>query len=133
MYRKSYTGLVVSMCIFFALVMIIPFLPGADVQVSMRLILLVTAWYMAALTLHVWRTEQVYWYNGISFEEAEAAGSERRKEFAWKHVKMFGMVALILTAVSCGTYLLGWSAWIDFFVGMAGIIVAACCTIPFKL
>lgn len=133
MYRKSYTGFVVSLVIFLAAAVGVPFLPGMDGYLAMRLIMLVTAWYMAGLTFHVWRTEQVYWYNGTTFEEAEVAGSERRKAFAWKHVRVFGMLALMLTVLSCGTYLLGLSAWIDFAVGMIGLVVAACMTIPFKL
>lgn len=133
MYKKSYTGFVVSLMIFLAMVLCVPFLPGMQSSLAMRLIMLVTTWYMAGLTLHVWRTEQVYWYNGTTFEEAEAAGSERRKQFAWKHAKVFGMLALCVTVFAALMHLLGISAWIDFAVGMVGMIVAACRTIPFKL
>ena len=43
------------------------------------------------------------------------------------------MAALLMTLLSCGMQLLGVSGWIDFAVGMVGLIVAACRTIPFKL
>jgi len=133
MYKKSYTGLVVSLVIFLALAVGISFLPGMDGYLAMRLIMRLMVWYMAALSFQVWRTEQVYWYNGTTFEDAEAAGSERRKEFAWRHFRIFGMFALLMTVLSCAAQLLGWSAWIDFTVGTVGICVAACMTIPIKL
>jgi len=133
MYKKSYTGFVVGLLAYLAGLGGICFLPVKDEAVLMRLIMLVTSWYMAWLSFHVWRTEQIYWYNGTTFEAAEAAGSERRKEFAWRHFRIFGRFALMMTAVSCVTFLLGWSAWIDFTFGTVGLIVAAFCTMPIKL
>ena len=133
MYRKSYKGFVAGLIVFLALMVGIILIPAEDESLFMRLVMLLVAWYMAWLSFHVWRTEQVYWYNGTTFEEAEAAGSERRKEFAWRHFRIFGMFALLMTLLSCGMQLLGWSAWIDFTVGTVGICVASFMTIPIKL
>ena len=133
MYKKSYKGFVWWLVAFLAGMAVICFLPVKDENVIMRLIILLMSWYMAGLAFYIWRTEQIYWYNGTSFEDAEAAGSERRKEFAWKHFRIFGRFALLVTAVSCATYLLGWSSWIDFTVGTVGLIVATFCTMPIKL
>ena len=133
MYRKSYKGFVAGLIIFLALMVGIILLPAENEYLPMRLTMLLVVWYMAALSFHVWRTEQIYWYNGTDFEAAEAAGSERRKAFAWRHFRVFGVFALIMTALSCGMQLLGWSAWIDFTVGTVGICVAGFMTIPIKL
>lgn len=133
MYKKSYKGFVAGLLVYLALLLGIAFLPAADEQLAMRLIMLLTAWYMAALSFQVWRTEQIYWYNGTTFEEAEAAGSECRKEFAWRHFRIFGWFALIQTATALAMLLLGWSAWIDFAVGTVGVCVACFMTIPIKL
>ena len=133
MYKKSYTGFVLGMIVYLAFMLGIAFVPGVGAQLAMRLIMLLTAWFMAILTFYIWRTERVYLYNGTSFEEAEAADSERRKTFAWKHLRVFGMFALIQTVLACAMHLLGWSAWIDFTIGAIGIVIAACITIPFKL
>lgn len=133
MKKKSYTGFVLGMLVYVAALMSIAFIPKSDEQTVMRLVMLLTAWYMAWLSFHVWRTEQIYWYNGTTYEEAEAAGSERRKEFAWKHFRRFGMFALCQTVLSCGLYLLGGSAWIDFAFGAVGLVVTACSTIAIKL
>ncbi len=133
MYKKSYTGFVLGLIVYLAFMLGIAFVPGVGAQLAMRLTMLLTAWFMAILTFYIWRTERVYLYNGTSFEEAEAADSERRKTFAWKHLRVFGMFALIQTVLACAMHLLGWSAWIDFTIGAIGIVIAACITIPFKL
>ena len=133
MQKKSYKGFVVGLLVYLALLLGIAFIPAVDEQLPMRLVMLLTAWYMAALSFQVWLTEQVYWYNGTTFEAAEAAGSQRRKAFAWRHFRIFGRFALIQTAVALAMVLLGWSAWIDFTVGTVGLCVACFMTIPIKL
>ena len=133
MKKKSYTGFVLGLLGYVAALLLIALIPKADEQSYMRLIMLVTVWYMAWLSFHVWRTEQVYWYNGTSYEEAVAAGRERRKEFARKHLVIMGGLALLMTAASCVTMLLNLSAWIDFSLGTVGLIVASIRTVPIKL
>ena len=133
MYKKSYTGFIVWLLAFLGGMAAICFCPVEDESVLVRLIILLMSWFVAGLAFYVWRTEQIYWYNGTSFEEAEAAGSQRRKVFAWKHFRIFGLFALMMTALSCATYLLGWSFWIDFICGGVGMVVAAFCTMPIKL
>lgn len=133
MKKKSYAAFVLGLLGYAAALLAISFIPKADAQIVMRLIMLLMVWYMAWLSFHVWRTEQIYWYNGTTYEEAEAAGSERRKEFAWKHFRLFGMFALVQTVLSCGMYLLGWSVWIDFALGAVGLTGTAISTIRIKL
>ena len=133
MYKKSYKGFVIGLIAYVGLLLGLALIPGMDDQLAMRLIMLLTVWYMAALSFQVWLTEQIYWYNGTTFEDAVAAGSERRKEFAWRHFRIFGRFALIQTALALVMCLLGWSAWIDFAVGTVGLCVACFMTIPIKL
>ena len=133
MYKKSYTGFILWMVGFVAALLAICFLPVEDEQVLKRLILLLMAWSVTGMAFIIWKTESVYWYNGTTFEEAEAAGSERRKAFAWKHLKIFGVYALAASVLSALMQLLGWSAWIDFTLATLGLVVAACMTIPLKL
>ena len=133
MYKKSYTGFILWMVGYVAALLAICFIPVEDEQVLMRLILLLMAWSVTGMAFIIWKTESVYWYNGTTFEEAEAAGSERRKAFAWKHLKIFGVYALAASVLSALMQLLGWSAWIDFTLATLGLVVAACMTIPLKL
>ena len=131
--KKSYTGFILSLIAYLVLMAGICFLPSEDFNLPLRLVMLLTTWYLAALAFYIWRTERVYLYNGTTYEDAVAAGSERRKAFAWRHFRLFGMFALVQTVLSCAMYLLGWSAWIDFTAGTVGICVACFMTIPIKL
>ena len=133
MRKKSYKGFVLSLLIYLALILAASLIPAADESLPIRLVMLLTAWYMAALTFYIWRTERIYLYNGTTYEEADAAGSERRKAFAWRHFRVFGIFALLMTVLSCGMQLLGWSAWIDFTLGTVGLCAACFMTIPIKL
>lgn len=131
--KKSYTGFILWLMIFVAAMLCVSLIPTEDWQLLMRLIILLMAWGIAALAFIIWRTEQVYWYNGITYEEAEAAGSERRKDYAWRHLKVFGIYALSISVFVWVIQMLGASAWIDFTIGTVGLIVAGCCTMPIKL
>ena len=133
MLKKSYAGFVGWLLGFVAGMLAVCFYPWPDEQMLIRLLMLLMAWYMAGLSFHVWRTEQIYWYNGTSYEEAEAAGQERRKVFAWQHFRLFGAFALLQTVVCCTMMLLGWSAWIDFTFATVGLIVTVFRTVPIKL
>lgn len=131
--KKSYKGFVWWMIGFLAAIFAVAFIPAQDEMMPMRLIMLVMAWGVASMAFLIWKTESVYWYNGTSYEDAVAAGQERRKEFAWRHLVIFLRFALMATAVSCLTLLLGWSAWIDFAFAIVGLCVACCMTVPIKL
>ena len=133
MLKKSYKGFAVWLIAFIAAMLALGLISTQDTALLMRLILLLMAWGIAALAFIIWRTEQVYWCNGTSYEEAEAAGSERRKEFAWKHLRLFGGYALGLSVFIWVMHMLGVSAWVDFTVGTVGLIATSCCTMPIKL
>ena len=133
MYKKSYKGFVLSLLIYLVLIFTVSFIPAADESQPIRLVMLLTAWYMAGLTFYIWRTERIYLYNGTTYEEADAAGSERRKAFAWRHFRIFGTFALLMTLLSCGMQLLGWPVWSDFTLGTVGLCAACFMTIPIKL
>ena len=93
----------------------------------------VTAADVALLTFVVWRTEQIYWFNGTEYKAAVEAGSERRKDFAWRHFRIFGWYALAQVVFCCAMHLLGWPWWIDIIVFCAGLCAAAFATMPIKL
>ncbi|MGN0754804.1 MAG: hypothetical protein ACI4ME_10115 [Aristaeellaceae bacterium] len=131
--KKSYTGFMLWLIGFAAAMLCVSLIPTADWQLMMRLIILLMGWGIAMLAFIIWRTERVYWYNGVSYEEAEAAGAERRRAYAWRHLKVFGVYALGISVFVWVMQMLGASAWIDFTVGTIGLIVAGCCTMPIKL
>ena len=133
MLKKSYKGFAAWLIAFIAATLALGLISTQDTALLMRLILLLMAWGIAVLAFIIWRTEQVYWCNGTSYEEAEAAGSERRKAFAWKHLRLFGGYALGLSVFIWVMHMLGVSVWVDFTVGTVGLIATSCCTMPIKL
>jgi len=131
--KKSYKGFVLWMIGYVAALLALAIIPAVDEGLVMRYTMMVTVWAVAGMAFIIWRTESVYWYNGTTFEDAVAAGSERRKEFARRHLAIFVRFALMMTAVSVVMMLLGWSAWIDFAFGTVGLCVAGFMTVPIKL
>lgn len=63
---------------------------------------------LAALFVMIWKGEYVYWINGgPDFDQAKAAGSERRRAYAWLHLRAMllgGLAALVVLAAEycCG-------------------------------
>ena len=87
--KKSYRGFVLWMLGFLAGLAGMMFLPVEDGSLLTRAVIVYTAAAVALLAWIIWRTERIYWYNGTEYEDAVAAGSERRKRFAWQHFRIF--------------------------------------------
>ena len=134
MYRKTYKGLIIGVLVYTVLVIALPLmLPNLEGGSATRLIMCLTALGMAALTYAVWRTECVYWYNNTPFEDAEKAGSERRKAFALCHFRLFGTFAAAAVLYTCAAWLLGLPWWVDMTLVGGGLIVCAFWSMKYKL
>ena len=132
-YKKSYRGLILWLLGYMAVSFSPILLPKGDGELMTRLILAVTGVAIVGLMVIILRTESVYWINGVTFEQAREAGSERRRAFAAAHVKpfaRFGVGYLLFSAImhACGA-----SIWIDIAVFCVGLIVAAFSTIHVRL
>ena len=133
MYRKSYRGFVIWLIVFLVLIFAICFLPAEDAAIMTRLITNLCTLGMAHLTWLIWRTESVYWYNGVSFEDAAKAGAERRKAYALRHFRLFGGYALVALVVTAAAQMLHLPWWVDFTLVCGGLIAAAFRTMAYKL
>lgn len=131
--KKSYKGLVWWVIIFTAVLFLFCFVRIEDEGLIMRLICAEMNCGVAILAYMVYRTEYVYWYNGTTYEEAVAAGSERRKEFAKKHLDRFAVCAAATLLYSSAAHALGWPFWIDMVLSTALLIAAAISTVKIKL
>ena len=73
----------------------------AMMMTAVVLMLLVLMWM-------IWKGEYVYWINGgPSFEEAKAAGSDVRREFAWRHLTAMLKGSAATLALLSAEWLLG--------------------------
>lgn len=132
-YRKSYKGFILWMVFFFISCFFTTFFENLEQNFISRLILNICTLSIALLTYIIYKTEYVYWYNGTTYEEAKEAGSKRRKEFAYKHLKVFGGLAVCYFVVSLITYFFNITYVFDLIFVFFGIIGAAISTIKFKL
>ena len=85
------------------------------------------------LSLIIYLTENVYWYNGVEFSEALEAGTEKRKAYALSHMKRFGGFTGIFIVYSCISILIGIPKGIDIIIAVVGLITTAISTIHIKL
>ena len=131
--KKSYKGFVLFMLGFAAALFALCFLPTEDTGLVMRLICNLSTAGIALLAYIIYRTEYVYWYNGTEYEEAVAAGSERRKAFARKHLDRFASCAAAYLLYSSAAQAMGWPWWIDLILSGVGLVAAAVSTMKFKL
>lgn len=131
--KKSYKGFVIWLVGYMVALMSLSFLPAEDGALLVRLMMNMTTAALAILAYVIYRTEQIYWYNGVEYEEAVQAGSERRKEYARRHFTRFANTAglyLAYTLVSC---LLNLHFGVDIAVACVAITAAALSTIRIKL
>ena len=131
-YRKSYRGFALWLAGYVA-AMIAPVLLDVDASLMTRLSLNICALGLPALCGLMLRTERVYWINGTSFEQARDAGSERRREFARAHLRVFGRFALGYLLFSAIMQWRGVSIAVDCVVFTVGIFVTAFSTTKIKL
>ncbi len=130
--KKSYKGFRLWLAVYCA-----GFLPiitmKADGAIATRLTLLYTAVMLNILMLIIEKTDHIYWINGITFEEAEKAGYEKRMEFAHRHLKTFTRFTVFYLVFTLICHLLELSIFIDSIVFTVGLIAAAVSTIRIKL
>lgn len=132
-YKKSYKGLILWLIIFCILYFSVIFLPELNTRLTTAVMDNIMTISIFILTYIIYKTESVYWYNGTSFEDALEAGSERRKKFAFEHMKRFGIFALVYFIYSLISLALKIPYGFDIFAAAAGLIAAAFSTNKIKL
>lgn len=133
MLKKSYKGLILWTVGYTAVLTGAAFLPTRDVGLLVRVIDNLTMASVVVLLLIIWRTEKVFWFSGMSFEQAVEAGSDRRKAYAWKHVKLFGIFAAAFLLFSVVAQALHFPIAVDLAVLMVGLLAVCVFSMKFKL
>jgi len=131
--KKTYKGFIIWLICFLVCCFGGAFLGIDDAALLTRIIMNVMTLSMAVLTYMIYRNGYVYWYTGITYEEAAKASPERRKEYARKHWKIFGIFAAVYLVFSVLMYLLQVGFWVDILVCTLGLVVVAVRTMWFKL
>lgn len=131
--KKSYKGFLLWMLAFVVTMLGCAFLPVENGAVLTRIVMNVCVLNIVLLAFIIYKTEYVYWYNGTKYKQAVETSSERRKEFAWKHLKRFGTFALFYLVYSVVAQLFQIPYGVDIAVATAGMIAAAISTNKFEL
>ena len=131
-YKKSYRGFILWLLGYTAAVFL-PFPLKTDAAVTLRLVLNVTCVCLVILTWIIWRTESVYWINGVTFEQARDAGSERRRAFAAAHLRTFARFAAGYALFSVFMQWRQFSYVYDIVVFNIGLFATAISTIRIRL
>ena len=133
MLKKSYTGFVIWLIGFCAMMTLLAFLPTEDVGLIVRLLNNIMRIGIVILMFMIYKTEKVFWINGVSYEDAVEAGSERRRTYAMRYLKRFGIFAAGIFLYSFIAQMLHIPYGIDIAIGFVGIVACAFSTMRFKL
>lgn len=101
-----------------------------DVATKIFIILLNT-WILSLLFL-IYKTERIYWINGITYEKAKSMTSEERKLYVWRHIIKFGQGTLVTLIYLTFSYLMNLSIVLDLIICVLIIIISAFRTISIK-
>lgn len=130
--KKSYLGLIIWLVVYTGLMTAGGFLPfGADLLI--RVFMVFTAVSLVVLMAMMYLLDAVYWMNGVSFEQAVEAGVERRKRYAFLHLRLFGIFAIAYTLYSIVAYVLHFPWVVDIVVFTLATIVVAVYSNKYKL
>ena len=132
-YKKSYTGFIIWLILFCVCCIGVCFIPKTNTKFEIAMVGNIMIIGCFVLSLIIYLTEYVYWYNGTSYEDAKAAGSERRKKFALEHMKRFGLFALGFMVYTIISFVLKISFGIDITIAGIGIVAVSLSTIKIKL
>lgn len=85
--KPTYKGFIIWLVFFIA--SMIPALRLENRDLAARLCFGICLIDLVILMLIIYWTERIYWFSGISFEQARQAGSQQRKNYALKILKRF--------------------------------------------
>lgn len=132
-FKKSYKGFIIWMIVFMISIFFIALLPIEDESIAIKLVSNITSIDLTILTYIIYKTEYIYWYTGLNYEDALKAGSDKRKEYGYKHFKTFLHYSVIVFIYSIFAYCLGIPYWIDILIFVFGVIITVISTMRIEL
>lgn len=131
--KKSYKGFIAWLVLFCVGMFVIIFI---DIK-NINLVGLVLGNYMfiilSLLTGMIYKNECIYWYSGMSYQEAIEATSMSRKKYAYKHFIRFFITCLLYLFYSIIAYFLSFSFGMNMTICCLLIMVCALSTTSIKL
>lgn len=132
-YKKSYNGFVVWL-IFLVFSMIgCAFIPIEDSNLLTLIVDNIMIIEVDMLALVIYKTEKIYWYSGLSYEDAKKASPEQRKKYALAHVQRFSIAVGGYFIYSVAAYILRLPIGIHILAALISIVGAAISTMHIHL
>lgn len=131
--KKSYKGFFIWIIVFFISMISIALLSIEDISLMIKIIFNMISIEISILTYIIYKTEYIYWYSGLNYEDALNASSDRRKEYGYRHFKIFIRYTVIVFIYSIIAYYLVIPYWIDILIFVFGMIITAISTMGIKL
>ena len=132
-YKKSYKGLIIYFIVFFAILILVGVLSVWKDFVPELVIANTMTVGVSGLMYVIYKTENIYWINGLEYEKALLAGSERRKKFALQHLKRMGAATIFGLVLSGVSFIFGWNLWITYIVVIIIFVGVTISTINIEL
>ena len=132
-YKKSYKGFLIFIFLHFSTLIGASLLSIWKDFLPLLLIANIITIGMSILMYIMFVTENIYWMNGIEYEKALLAGSERRKAYALKHFKTLGKAALFGLILTIISVIFNWNQFVVFPIIFITFIIACISTVRFKL
>ena len=135
--KKSYKLFVLWIVFLFVLLLgggylISEFYPNISSSILIKVEMMLINIALLVLFYIIYKTESIYWINGMSYNEAKSMSSDKRKKYAWEHLIMFLQGAIISLMYCIISYFIYISAPIDIIILTIIVIVSAIRTIPIK-
>lgn len=132
-YKKTYKPFIAWLVLFTLITMSTSLFKSLAKKQVVAIILFLTVVSLYLLMLMIYKGEYVYWITGgPSYEEAKAAGSEKRKKFAGSHLKIFTKISFFSIIYILVSSLLDLPIYLDIIVVTMAIIIGAFRTIGIK-
>lgn len=132
-YKKSYKLLWLWLVLFMLLMAAAALLPIEDTSKAILVTLNACNGGVALLSFIIYKTRFIYWYNGIEFEEAKAAGEERRIAYGYAHWRLFGGFAALYFVYSLCALIIPFGIALHIILDVVGLIATAFATMKIKL
>ena len=132
-YKKSYKGFIAFLILHFSALICASIFSVYKDFIPLVLVANILTIGLTGLMYIIYRTENIYWMNGIEYERALLVGSERRKTFALKHLNCIGRAAIFGVIITIAGILFNWSQFITFPIILIAFIIACISTVNIEL
>ena len=133
-YKRTYTGFFLwLLCYVVSLGIAAKVSAGMTENNAVLLTFSVTIIMLDILLYIIYITENIYWINGVSYNDAKNATHEERKVYAQEHLRKFVNATFLWGIYVVAKCFTGIPMWVDIVTFLVILITAAVSTIKIKL